>query len=427
MADTEKSPLNSTGKEIRPFSKEEQRLVSDWSARIRRKHAVPENYPHMIARDRINEYINWSESSDFIFVYDDLGTLCKCSYGKITYDLSEPYGRQGDHSKQRVDAWKAGMREKYHVPEAYEIVMIYGPDNNIDKWIAHCECRDAVSATDNVHEGIFWFSKNGRMVYNPTEYEYIYSLSSEYRASENNHDMSQMESDCIAHFLQVTAIVMSSSWFRYHSLYQANMNGDGLIRADMPNLEQTVFALLYMRQLIGSKGNDDLFNTACKNYIRHSANERKADYVEKKRKNWNELLEQKPMRIDLAKIVSSAKMLLAAFQYGSFIIHSPDRVRSKEARDLFNALYQNEKIRVDAVWELNSIMKTLFGEAAQIALLIRNDFAVWIRDKKIPAPNVMWQQNMFQWNPPVEKKERTENQPPQFGVAYNFEIKEVIK
>mgnify|MGYP001044815813 FL=1 len=319
------------------------------------------------------------------------------------------------------------MRKKYHVPEAYEIVMNYGPDNDIDKWIAYCERVDAVSATDNVHEGIFWFSKDGRKIYNPTEYEYIYSLSSEYRASENNHDMSQVESDCIAHFLQVTAIVMSSSWFRYHSLYQANMNGDGLIRADMPNLEQTVFALLYMRQLIGSKGNDDLLNTACKNYIQHSANKYKADYVEKKRKNWNELLEQKPMRIDLAKIVSSAKMLLEAFQYGSFIIHSPDRVRSKEARDLFNALYQNEKIRVDAVWELNSIMKTLFGEAAQIALLIRNDFAVWIRDKKIPAPNVMWQQNMFQWNPPVEKKERTENQPPQFGVAYNFEMKEVIK
>lgn len=175
MADTEKSPLNSTGKEIRPFSEEEQRLVFDWSARIRRKHAVPENYPHMIDRARIHEYINWSESSDFIFVYDDFGILCKCSYGKITYDLSEPYGQLGDHSKQRVDAWKAGMRKKYHVPEAYEIVMNYGPDNDIDKWIAYCERVDAVSATDNVHEGIFWFSKDGRKIYNPTEYEYIYS------------------------------------------------------------------------------------------------------------------------------------------------------------------------------------------------------------------------------------------------------------
>lgn len=414
-------------KELRPFSEEEQRLVSDWSRRIRRKHTVPENYLHMIDRARIREYINWSESSDFIFVRDDLGTPCKCSYGKISYDFSEPYGEPGDNSRTRVNAWKAGMREKYHVPEAYEIVMNYGTDADVDKWIAYCERVNAVSATDNVHGGIFWFAKDGEKVYNPTEYEYIYSLSNEYKISADNHGMSQVESDCIAHFLQITAVIKNSSWYRHNALYQADMNGDGLIRADMPNLEQTVFALLYMRQLIGSRGNDDLLNTACKNYIRHSANEYKANYVKQKQKNWNDLLEKKPMHVNLAKIILSAKMLLEVFQYGSLIIHSPNKVKSKEVRNLFRELYLNEKKRIPALWELNFIMKTLFSEASNIALLIKNDFVSWIQDKKVPAPDVMWQQNMFQWNPPVEKKERAENQPPQFGVAYNFEVKEVTK
>ena len=74
------------------FSPEEQKKITEWSKRIRKKHSVPQNYSHMIDRAGIDEYIAWSENSDFIFVYDDKNILCKCSYGKISYDLPQEYG-----------------------------------------------------------------------------------------------------------------------------------------------------------------------------------------------------------------------------------------------------------------------------------------------------------------------------------------------
>ena len=167
------------------FSQEEQKKITEWSNRIRKKHSVPDNYSHMIDRARIDEYIAWSENSDFIFVYDDKNILCKGSYGKILYDLPQEYGEQGDNSKARVEKWKKIMREKYSVPQDYEIIMGYGLNNNVDQWIFICEIKKAAPAKHASRGGIFWFFADGNSEYAPTEYEYNYSLKSEYKNSDD--------------------------------------------------------------------------------------------------------------------------------------------------------------------------------------------------------------------------------------------------
>lgn len=411
----------------KPFSPEEQAKISEWSFRIRKKHSVPENYPHMIDRAHIDDYIAWTDQSDFIYVYDEAGIRCKCSYGKIIYDLPAEYGPQGDNSRRRVENWKELMRKKYSVPEGYEIAMSYKENNEIDSWMAFCAQKNAAPAVNGVNGGMFWFFEDGHTEYSPSEYEYIYSLDSNYKPSDDGKDMSQVESDCIAHFIQVVGVIQSSSWDQHPLTSQSNMNQDGKIRADMPSLDQTVFALLYLRQLIGSNGNDDLLNTVCKLYSQHSSIEPKSLYVEELRQSWNDYLQASPMNIELAKIIPSNQWLLETFQYGALFIHSPNKVRSSKARESFKKICLDKNLRVEALFSLNAVMKNLFSDAANIAVLIQNDYAQWINDKKVPVPEVMWQQNLFQWNPIVEKKEFRQDEPPQFNSAYNVEIQEVRK
>ena len=407
------------------FSPEEQAKVSEWSLRIRKKHSVPENMPHMIDRAHIDEYIAWADQSDFIFVYDAFGTCCKCSYGQIIYDLPKEYGVRGDNSRARVEKWKALMREKYLVPGEYEIATLYQANNEIDPWMAYCAAKNAAPAFHRSKQGITWFFEDGHQEYTPSAYEHFYSLNSSYKPADDGQDMSQIESDCFAHFLQIVDVIRRSAWEQHPLVLQSNMNQDGKIRADMPTLEQTVFALLYVRQLIGSKGNDDLLNTVCRLYIRHSSIQTKSIYVEEMRQQWNNFLFSPPMNVELAKIVSSNHLLLEIFQYGALFIHSPDKVKSSQARKLFDTLYLDKSLRVEALFALNGVMKNLFSEAANIAFWIQCDYAQWINDKKIPAPDVMWQQNLFQWNPIVEKKEFRQDEQPQFGSACNVEIQEV--
>ena len=324
-----------------------------------------------------------------------------------------------------VEIWKSLMRKKYSVPEEYEILMCYGQNNEIEPWMAFCERQNAAPAVSKTHRGLFWFYEDGHQEYCPSEYEYFYSTQSQYKSSDDGSEMSQIDSDCLAHFLQIVGVIQCSGWHQHNLMLQINMNHDGKIRADMPSLEQTVFALLYMRQLIGNKGNDDLLNTACGIYIRHSSCTAKTTYIEGECQAWNRFLQDAPLNDAVAKIVRSRELLLEIFQYGALIIHSPDRVKNSQVRELFGKLYADKTLRVNALFSLNQVMRQLFADAGNIAVLIQNDFAHWIDDKKVPAPNVMWQQNMFQWNPIIAKAEGSPDEESQFDSAYNIEISEV--
>ena len=77
------------------------------------------------------------------------------------------------------------------------------------------------------------------------------------------------------------------------------------------------------------------------------------------------------------------------------------------------------------LFSLNDIILQILSKASQISYFIYRDVALWISENKIPAPDVMWQQSIFEWEPLVEKKEVSSNEPPKFGVAYNVEIREV--
>ena len=323
----------------------------------------------------------------------------------------------------RVNAWKTEMRKLFHVPDEYDILMNYGKNNDIEAWINHCSETDTIVIKNMKTGRYFILAGDGSMSSLIDEHEYYQILSSGYKRSDDGCEMSQMESDCIAHFLQITDVVSQSSWRKTKSVYQANMNRDGLERANMPNLEQTVFALLYLRQLIGNKGNDDLFHSACRYYIDHAVQKRKTAFIKKKLEEWDYLLKEKPMFFDLSQDIVSNQELLEIFQYGSFIIHSPERTKSFRACNLFRRICTGPG-RVVSLLNLNILMRNLFALASSVAELIREDFGLWIQEKKVPKPDLFWQQNVFQWEPLVEKSDEPDNQPPQFDWAFNIVISE---
>lgn len=321
----------------------------------------------------------------------------------------------------RVNAWKTEMRKQFHVLDEYDILMNYGKNNDIDAWIDHCSKTDTIVIKSMKTGRYFTLAGDGSMSNMIDAHEYYQKMSSGYKRSDDGCEMSQMESDCIAHFLQITDVVSQSSWRKTKPVYQANMNRDGLERASMPNLEQTVFALLYLRQLIGNKGNDDLFHSACKYYIDHAVQKSKTAFVKKKLEEWDHLLKEKPLCVAFLPDIGSNQELLEVFQYGSFIIHSPERTKSSRACNLFRCICTGSG-KIISLWNLNVLMLKSFSLASAVAALIRKDFALWIRERKVPEPDIICQQNLFHWNPVVEKTDEPDDRPPQFGEAFNIKF-----
>lgn len=321
----------------------------------------------------------------------------------------------------QVIAWKTEMRKQFHVPDEYDILMNYGKNNDIEAWINHCSKTNTIVIKSMKTGRYFILAGDGSMSNLIGEHEYYQKMSSGYKCSDDGCEMSQMKSDCIAHFLQITDVVSRSSWRKTKPVYQANMNRDGQERANMPNLEQTVFALLYLRQLIGNKGNDDLFHSACAYYIEHAAQKGKTAYMKKKVEEWDHLLKEKPLCVAFLPGIGSNQELLEVFQYGSLIIHSPERTKSSKARKLFMRICTGSG-KVISLWALNVLMLQLFSLASSVAVFIQKDFALWVQEKKIPEPDIFWQENVFQWNPLVEKTDEPDKLPPRFDEAFNIEF-----
>ena len=400
----------------------QSKKLKDWNKMVRQKHSVPENYCVMIDRANIDLVINNESKYENIPVYDEWNTLCNCSFGVITPICSEKY--EGGKLHERVARWKDAMRDKYNVPEEYEIIMCYyGESNDIDHWIANCEQKGRVLLKDRT-ERVYAKSITGELVYLPERDEYLRSLKN--TISSERGKIVQENADTWGHFIQIVKELNHSSWAKYPQRLKKNMNHDGKVRADMPTLEQTAFALLYTRQLVDKK--DDLLCTTANLYSRFSSNREKSERVQEIKSLLMEFLRSKPRNVEVAQIFKTNEILLKTFQYGGGIVHSPIKIDDQSLRDNFKTLYLH-RCRVDGIFELNHILKEVLYYASQISNFLCSDLGEWINNGKVLAPDVMWQGSMFSWEPLSENKigEEDVQREPVFGVPYDVEISEVQK
>lgn len=318
-----------------------------------------------------------------------------------------------------VETWKAEMRKRFFVPDELEVIMNYGENNDISEWIKHCEETDTVVVKDSNDNHFIW-GVDGMQEKLVTIDEFFLTIcNSPYQKSHNGMDMSQEESDTIAHFIQLVSVLQKSSWYKHNLTYQENMNGDGENRGDMPSLEQTVLALVYFRQLLDS--NDNVLINATNTYKKYSSNEQKNDYINAKRRSVYTLLDREPHFNNVKNIVDTYKTLFNVFLYGSLIIHNPLKVKNTNLRDSFKKIYLNSKLKTASIFELNMFLRNLLSPISMIAVAIQNDFGMWINENKVPAPDIMWQWNMFQWLP-IVKDNRTLTENVNMGEAYNIQI-----
>ena len=301
---------------------------------------------------------------------------------------------------KRVNAWKKEMRKKYAIPGEYEICMNYshgGLDNNIEGYIQHCGEVDKLLLKKS-DESLWWFEK-GKIHPVITREQYIYNIKSNIK---NNANFEQKHSDLFAHFIQIVDILQNSTWNKSQCTHQYNMNKDGLSRGDMPTLEQTVFALTYIRQLISNK--DRLFNKACDNYMRFIDSSDKIHYIKQLKDGFNKYLREKPMHISLLNYVKDNLELIDTFLYGALIIHGTNNVSIKH-RERFKQLYMDEKNKEQYIFALNITLKHILSMASEIGVFIHKDFSRWINENLIPKPDVFWQKTMFTWLPLQKKGE----------------------
>ena len=338
----------------------------------------------------------------------------------IDISSEEEYKKQNDNSCERIDTWKTLMQEKFTIPDGYEFAVLYDENGSPDSLISHCEAMHCIILKDKNGQ-FFRCYEDGYMERMITMEKYIYNLNNPYKQDSAGNEMTQQESDIIAHFIQLVQVIQNSSWHKNKPILQYNMNGDGLARGDFPSLELTVFALLYIRQLIDD--HDNMIKKAVNIFKKHSSNSEKQDFLKNKVREINDFLQEAPNQSITQNFATTNKELIEIFQYGTLILHGPQNIKKDELRKKVNEIYLHKDKLPFILFSLNDIILQILSKASKISYFIYRDVALWISENKIPAPDVMWQQSIFEWEPLVEKKE-VNNEPPKFGVAYNVEIRE---
>lgn len=168
--------------------------------------------------------------------------------------------------------------------------------------------------------------------------------------------------------------------------------------ADLPNLEQTTFALVYFRQLIGS---DALLKHAIEYFNKHSQSSmiNQAD----------KLMDEAPNMFDLRSHVPDNRTFLEAFFYGAKIIHKePNKKNAQKLNGAYMGMYLDKKRVPLFMFDLHFLLLNILSIVSEAAVEIQRHLGHWINEGKAPKPNVFRLRNMFEYLPINKDKRKYE-------------------
>ena len=194
-----------------------------------------------------------------------------------------------------------------------------------------------------------------------------------------------MDSDIIAHFLQVHKQLVESRW--NHSEIAFTHQGGKVIKSSFSGFEDFVFAIVYLRQFLLKK--DKLLEDVVERYRRHCSCKRRCSWVTEEQKSFEAVLERDAIFLEGYKV----RDVLDAFMYGAALIHKPPHLKAKQ-RAHFLALYDG-KCREELLFALNESMKSLLRHVHNVALVVHRDFAYWLQEYDLPRPDVRWHSDLF--------------------------------
>lgn len=201
----------------------------------------------------------------------------------------------------------------------------------------------------------------------------------------NPPDWTQMDSDILAHFAQVNSQIQNSRWFKSEIRYK--MQDEKLLDYSFPDIEDFVFAAVYIRQLIAE--NDSLLDDAIKRYCQHVDCPIRPSWVRYELMAFNATLNQCALNLP----VCTVRELFDAFMYGAGLLHKIPKV-GNHRRVRFLEIYDNQP-KQKLFYSLNMSLKLLMNHVNRVSAVIYRDYSNWLQDYELPSPDTRWHDQLF--------------------------------
>jgi len=223
-------------------------------------------------------------------------------------------------------------------------------------------------------------------------------------ALRNVADWTQLDSDILAHLIQVQSQIQQSNWNKSEIRFESQAGE--LLDHSFPQLEEFVFAAVYVRQLIADK--DRLLEDAVTRFCKF------ADCPIRPRWLAHELNSFKNVVSGNAFMVPgyTAREVFDAFMYGAGLLHKIPRVEDPK-RQRFLELYDKQP-RHKLLYSLNMSMKLMMNHVGAVSVVIYRDFSNWLHDYNLPLPDTRWHSQLFTIRPHAQGKSNT---PPSTGTT----------
>jgi len=201
----------------------------------------------------------------------------------------------------------------------------------------------------------------------------------------NRLDWTQADSDVLAHFIQVNQQIRGSRWHAAKNSFK--IQGDKLLAAESPDLEQFVFAAVYFRQLFAKR--DQLLKAAVDCYGKFVDCPIRLSWVRSEEQSFHGALDGMAWPLTSYTV----REVFEAFLYGAGLLHRfPEGNDEKKKR--FLQLHDTERPH-RVLFALNGSLSTLGSSVSKLAVVIYRDYAYWQHTYNLPHPDVRWHDRLF--------------------------------
>ena len=199
-------------------------------------------------------------------------------------------------------------------------------------------------------------------------------------------DWTQLDSDILAHLIQVQSQIHHSRWNK--SKIQARIQGEKLLERSFPDFEDFVFAAVYLRQLIAKK--DSLLMDAVNRYCRFVDCQIRPFWVQHELAAFNRALDGEAFMLP----DYSVRELFDAFMYGAALLHKMPH-KNHKSRQHFLDIYDKQP-RHTLLYALNMSLKTLMNHVGNVTAVIYRDYSHWLHDYELSLPDTRWHNKLFE-------------------------------
>ncbi len=207
-------------------------------------------------------------------------------------------------------------------------------------------------------------------------------------ALRNVGDWTQLDSDILAHLIQVQSQIQHSRWNKSNVRFK--VQGNQLLDHSFPEFEDFVFAAVYLRQLIARK--DSLLKDAVTRYCRFVDCQIRPTWVQHELAAFNGALDGDAFMLPGYTV----RELFDAFMYGAALLHKTPGVGDLK-RQRFLDIYDKQP-RHTLLYALHMSLKTLMNHVGGVTVVIYRDYSHWLHDYELPPPDTRWHNKLFEIN-----------------------------